>query len=698
MKLRRARRLASFGVFAHVWQYKSAMFRTVERTPAGVRLTRPAQAPVERPCTSPAQRRRRRRRRSGPMVVRGAPAIGVTAAFGAARSPRRPASQARSGGVRSRDRRGARGRWPAARPTAVNLFWALTRMEGAASAPRGRRASRKRRAGRRRSSARRRRSTTRICAACRAIGRHGAALVPERATVLTHCNAGGLATAGFGTALGVDPRRRSTAGKKVRVLADETRPLLQGARLTAWELMEDGIETVLIADSSAGSLMRRGEVDLVVVGADRIAANGDVANKIGTYSVAVLAKENGVPFYVAAPLSTIDLACPDGDRIPIEERDPTEVTELFGSARSPRTASACCNPAFDVTPARYVDARSSPSAGSRGLPTPTALRCAQRSGRKRHGQDPRHRELVRRDGRRGRRGSLPRALVGHRLAGRHPREVRRRRAGARLAPPPRVHRAGRDRGARACAAPAFSGLDAIAVTCGPGLVGPCSWAFARRRRWRGSSAIPLIAVNHLEGHVRSPFLEHPGIELPAIALVVSGGHTALYLCPEEGLPAARADAGRRRGRGVRQGREVPRASLPRRTGHRPHRRRRERARDRLPARGHEEPVARFLVQRLEDRGAHPRDARRPGARHRRRTPKRRRRSAISWRRSSARSSRRCVDTTLRACRREGVTTVLLAGGVACNRRLRRAFDEAAARATDSRCSCRRPGTRPTTPR
>ena len=171
-------------------------------------------------------------------------------------------------------------------------------------------------------------------AACRAMGRHGARLVPDEATILTHCNAGGLATAGYGTALGV-VRGAVEAGKQVRVLADETRPFLQGARLTAWELMRDGIETVLITDNVAGSLMRAGEIDLVVVGADRIAANGDVANKIGTYSVAVLARENGVPFYVAAPLSTIDFDCPDGDRIPIEERDPREVTELFGTRIAP---------------------------------------------------------------------------------------------------------------------------------------------------------------------------------------------------------------------------------------------------------------------------------------------------------------------------------------------------------------------------
>ncbi|HJQ99615.1 MAG TPA: S-methyl-5-thioribose-1-phosphate isomerase, partial [Candidatus Polarisedimenticolaceae bacterium] len=190
--------------------------------------------------------------------------------------------------------------------------------------------------------------------ACRAIGRHGGALVPDRATVLTHCNAGGLATAGYGTALGV-VRGAIEAGKRVRVLADETRPFLQGARLTAWELMKDGIETVLLADGAAASVMRRGGIDLVVVGADRIAANGDVANKIGTYGVALAAAEHHIPFYVAAPRSTIDLSCPTGDAIPIEERDPREVTEIAGARVAPEGVGVL-NPAFDVTPARLIAA------------------------------------------------------------------------------------------------------------------------------------------------------------------------------------------------------------------------------------------------------------------------------------------------------------------------------------------------------
>ena len=325
------------------------MFRTVERTPSGVRLLDQRKLPQEAvylTCKSPEETADAIRQ----MVVRGAPAIGVTAAFGIAAA----ASAAVALDATAFDRRIAEACevLAAARPTAVNLFWAISRMAERA------RASRAAGFGNAELAATLEREAQAIhdedLAACRAIGRHGATLVPERATVLTHCNAGGLATAGYGTALGVI-RGAIEAGRKVRVLADETRPLWQGARLTAWELMEDGIETVLITDGSAGSLMRGGQVDLVVVGADRIARNGDVANKIGTYSVAVLAKENGVPFYVAAPFSTVDLDCPDGDRIPIEQRDPKEVTEPYGTRIAPDGVGVF-NPAFDVTPSRYVAA------------------------------------------------------------------------------------------------------------------------------------------------------------------------------------------------------------------------------------------------------------------------------------------------------------------------------------------------------
>ena len=189
-------------------------------------------------------------------------------------------------------------------------------------------------------------------AICKEIGRHGAPLVPGNKTVLTHCNAGALATAGYGTALGVI-RAAWDSGKKIDVFAGETRPFLQGARLTAWELMQDGIPTTLITDNMAGHFLKSGRIGCVVVGADRIAANGDVANKIGTYSVAVLAKENGIPFYVAAPISTLDLTLTDGSQIPIEERAAIEVTSVFGVPVAPEGVNVR-NPAFDVTPNKYV--------------------------------------------------------------------------------------------------------------------------------------------------------------------------------------------------------------------------------------------------------------------------------------------------------------------------------------------------------
>jgi methylthioribose-1-phosphate isomerase len=191
-------------------------------------------------------------------------------------------------------------------------------------------------------------------AVCRAIGRHGAPLVPDHKTVLTHCNAGALATAGYGTALGV-VRAAIECGKQIDVFADETRPFLQGARLTTWELQRDGIPVTLITDNMAGHFLKSGRIGCVVVGADRIAANGDVANKVGTYSVAVLAKENSVPFFVAAPISTLDLTLASGDQIPIEQRAASEVTHVFGQAVAPE-GTPVQNPAFDVTPARYISA------------------------------------------------------------------------------------------------------------------------------------------------------------------------------------------------------------------------------------------------------------------------------------------------------------------------------------------------------
>jgi methylthioribose-1-phosphate isomerase len=240
----------------------------------------------------------------------------------------------------------------ATRPTAVNLFWAIERMKRAFAegAQAGESVDQLK--------ARLRAASDAIhdedLESCRAIGRFGAAVVPAEARVLTHCNAGALATAGYGTALGV-VRGAVEAGKRVSVLADETRPFLQGARLTAWELVKDGIDTTVITDNMAGAMMRAGLVDLVVVGADRIAANGDTANKIGTYALAVLAKEHGLPFYVAAPWSTIDLETRDGSAIPIEERNAREVTHVGATQLTP-AAARVRNPAFDVTPARYITA------------------------------------------------------------------------------------------------------------------------------------------------------------------------------------------------------------------------------------------------------------------------------------------------------------------------------------------------------
>ncbi len=236
------------------------------------------------------------------------------------------------------------------RPTAVNLFWAIRRMRDKFEQLRTLPVN-EIKAG---LVAEAQRMHVEDIAANEAMGKHGAVLLPASGGVLTHCNAGALATAGYGTALGVI-RAAVASGKQISVFADETRPFLQGSRLTAWELMKDGIPTTLIADNMAGAMMRLGKIDAVIVGADRIAANGDVANKIGTYSVAVLAKEHGIPFYVAAPISTVDLNTPDGSKIPIEQRASTEVTHLAGKQIAPDDVRVE-NPAFDVTPSRYVTA------------------------------------------------------------------------------------------------------------------------------------------------------------------------------------------------------------------------------------------------------------------------------------------------------------------------------------------------------
>jgi len=282
------------------------------------------------------------------MVIRGAPAIGVAAAMGIALGMRK--SKATGTQKFAAEFQNICDLMAGTRPTAVNLFWAIDRMKRtfAAAAQAGESVDQ--------IKDRLDREAQLIhdedVASCRAMGAFGAEVVPADAKILTHCNAGALATAGYGTALGVI-RGAVESGKAVAVFADETRPFLQGARLTAWELVRDGIQTTVITDNMAGALMRQGKVNFVVVGADRIAANGDTANKIGTYGVAVLAREHQIPFYVAAPLSTIDLKTPDGQHIPIEERNAREVTHVGSSQLAPDGAHVW-NPAFDVTPHHLI--------------------------------------------------------------------------------------------------------------------------------------------------------------------------------------------------------------------------------------------------------------------------------------------------------------------------------------------------------
>ncbi|MCS6952142.1 MAG: S-methyl-5-thioribose-1-phosphate isomerase [Bryobacterales bacterium] len=279
------------------------------------------------------------------MAIRGAPAIGVAAAMGIAlgmQQARPPELDVQFEAICETLAR--------TRPTAVNLFWAIDRMKRVYAGVRGRPVEEIRAA----LVAEALRIKEEDIAVNQAIGRNGCGLIPDGKAVLTHCNAGALATAGYGTALGVI-RAAVSAGKKIHVFADETRPFLQGARLTAWELLAEGIPTTLIADSMAGYFMKSGRIGCVIVGADRIAANGDVANKVGTYTLAVLAREHGVPFYVAAPLSTLDLSLPSGEAIPIEQRPAEEVTHCFGVRVAPEGVRVE-NPAFDVTPHRYVTA------------------------------------------------------------------------------------------------------------------------------------------------------------------------------------------------------------------------------------------------------------------------------------------------------------------------------------------------------
>src|ERR1700688_94085 len=323
------------------------MIHTLEWTEQGVRFIDQTKLPTEETyltCKTHEQVADAIRT----MVVRGAPAIGVAAAMGIALGVK--SSKAENVGDLKREFDAICDNMGTTRPTAVNLFWAIARMKEKFERLRVRPVAQIKEAlveeGKR--------MHAEDIAANQAMGRHGATLMPNQGGVLTHCNAGALATAGYGTALGVI-RAAVEQGKKIHVYADETRPFLQGARLTAWELVKDGIPTTVISDNMAGAIMKQGKIGAIVVGADRIAANGDVANKIGTYTVAVLAKEHNIPFYVAAPLSTVDLKTPDGSKIPIEQRNEKEVTHIGGKQMTPDGVQVE-NPAFDVTPAKYVTA------------------------------------------------------------------------------------------------------------------------------------------------------------------------------------------------------------------------------------------------------------------------------------------------------------------------------------------------------
>jgi methylthioribose-1-phosphate isomerase len=323
------------------------MIHTVEWTPEGVRLIDQTKLPTEETyftCRNYQDVAMAIR----DMIVRGAPAIGVTAAMGIALGIRQ-SKAATAPALRAEFEEISR-IMGETRPTAVNLFWAIRRMKEKFDSLNGQSLDQIKSALVEEAQ----RMHVEDIAANEAMGRHGATLMPKSGGVLTHCNAGALATAGYGTALGVI-RAAVAAGHKLHVYADETRPFLQGARLTAWELMKDGIPTTLIADNMAGVMMKQGKVGAVIVGADRIAANGDVANKIGTYSVSVLAKEHQIPFYVAAPWSTVDLNTPTGDQIPIEQRSAREITHLAGKQIAPDGVMVE-NPAFDVTPSKYVTA------------------------------------------------------------------------------------------------------------------------------------------------------------------------------------------------------------------------------------------------------------------------------------------------------------------------------------------------------
>jgi methylthioribose-1-phosphate isomerase len=324
-----------------------SIIKTLEWTDAGVRFIDQTKLPTEETYVT-CKSYQEVAGAIKTMIVRGAPAIGVSAAMGIALGVRD--SKAQTAEELDRQFQEICQVLGATRPTAVNLFWAIRRMQGKFAQLRDKPIADIKRG----LIDEAHRIYVEDIAANEAMGKHGAVLLPSSGSVLTHCNAGALCAAGYGTALGVI-RAAIEAGKQIHVFADETRPFLQGSRLTAWELMKDNIPTTVISDNMAGAIMRQGKIDAVVVGADRIAANGDVANKIGTYTVAILAKEHRIPFYVAAPTSTVDLGTPDGSRIPIEQRASVEVTHMAGKQIAPDGVGVE-NPAFDVTPHEYVSA------------------------------------------------------------------------------------------------------------------------------------------------------------------------------------------------------------------------------------------------------------------------------------------------------------------------------------------------------
>ena len=329
------------------------MIPTLEWTPEGVRFLDQTRLPLEEVYVL-ARTHGDVARVIRDMIVRGAPAIGVSAAMGVALAAQElAASETSLDTFKNKLQETVMPELAATRPTAVNLFWALQRMQQTMLVAAGKNGATTA-SVRDALIAEARAMYDEDIAACRTMGAYGAALMPQAGGVLTHCNAGALATCGYGTALGVI-RAAVERGHKIEVFADETRPYLQGARLTAWELHHDGISTTVLCDNMAASIMRDGKIQAVIVGADRIAANGDVANKIGTYCVAILAKEHGIPFFVAAPWSTIDLNTASGEQIPIEQRAAGEVSHHGGKQMTPNGVSIA-NPAFDVTPARYVTA------------------------------------------------------------------------------------------------------------------------------------------------------------------------------------------------------------------------------------------------------------------------------------------------------------------------------------------------------